>query len=60
MLGAMTFLPTCLQYVDGVSATESGLQTLPLVVGLLATSITSGTVIGRTGRYRGSRSSARC
>jgi len=52
MLGAMTFLPTYLQYVDGVSATESGLQMLPLVIGLLATSVTSGTVIGRTGRYR--------
>jgi len=52
MLGAMTFLPTYLQYVDGVSATESGLQTLPLVLGLLGTSISSGTVIGRTGRYR--------
>jgi EmrB/QacA subfamily drug resistance transporter len=52
MLGAMTFLPTYLQYVDGVSATESGLQTLPLVVGLLVTSIAAGTMIGRTGRYR--------
>lgn len=52
MLGAMTFLPTYLQYVDGVSATESGLQTLPLVLGLLGTSISSGTAIGRTGRYR--------
>ena len=52
MLGAMTFLPTFLQYVDGVSATVSGLQILPLVVGLLLTSIASGTVIGRTGRYR--------
>ena len=52
MLGAMTFLPTYLQYVDGVTATRSGLQTLPLVVGLLVTSIASGTLIGRTGRYR--------
>src|SRR4051794_28316046 len=52
MLGAMTFLPTFLQYVDGASATASGLQTLPLVVGLLVTSIASGTIIGRTGRYR--------
>jgi EmrB/QacA subfamily drug resistance transporter len=52
MLGAMTFLPTFLQYVDGVSATVSGLQMLPLVVGLLLTSIASGTIIGRTGRYR--------
>jgi EmrB/QacA subfamily drug resistance transporter len=52
MLGAMTFLPTFLQYVDGVSATQSGLQTLPLVGGLLVTSVASGTIIGRTGRYR--------
>ena len=52
MLGSMTFLPTYLQYVKGVSATSSGLQTLPLVVGLLGTSIASGTIVGRTGRYR--------
>ena len=52
MLGSMTFLPTYLQYVKGVSATSSGLQTLPLVVGLLGTSIASGTIVGKTGRYR--------
>ncbi len=52
MLGSMTFLPTYLQYVKGSSATESGLQTLPMVVGLLAMSITSGTIVGRTGRYK--------
>ncbi len=52
MLGAMTFLPTYLQYVKGVSATASGLQTLPMVVGLLLTSIASGTVVSRTGRYK--------
>ncbi|HEY9263573.1 MAG TPA: MDR family MFS transporter [Mycobacterium sp.] len=52
MLGAMTFLPTYLQYVKGVSATTSGLQTLPMVVGLLLTSIASGSIVGRTGRYK--------
>jgi MFS family permease len=52
MLGAMTFLPTYLQYVQGVSATASGLRTLPLVVGLLVTSIFSGSAVGRTGRYK--------
>lgn len=52
MLGALTFLPTYLQYVKGVSATSSGVQTLPLVVGLLSTSILSGIVVGRTGRYK--------
>ena len=34
MLGAITFLPTFQQYVDGVSATISGLRLLPLVIGL--------------------------
>jgi len=52
MLGALTFLPTYLQYVKGVSATASGLQTLPLVAGLLVMSTFSGTVVGRTGRYK--------
>ena len=42
MLGALTFLPTYFQYVRGVSATASGIQTLPLVVGLLVTSVASG------------------
>lgn len=52
MLGALTFLPTFMQFVDGVSATESGLRTLPMVVGLLITSIGSGALVGRTGRYK--------
>ncbi|HEY0228139.1 MAG TPA: MDR family MFS transporter [Mycobacterium sp.] len=52
MLGAMTFLPTYMQYVNGVSATTSGLRTLPMVVGMLITSSGSGTLVGRTGRYK--------
>ncbi|RAG82656.1 MFS transporter [Streptacidiphilus pinicola] len=52
MLGAMTFLPTYLQYVDGVSATESGLRMLPMVAGLFLASITSGNVVSKTGQYR--------
>ncbi len=52
MLGAMTFLPTYMQYVDGVSATTSGLRTLPMVAGMLITSTGSGTIVGRTGRYK--------
>ena len=52
MLGALTFLPTFMQFVDGVSATESGLRTLPMVVGLLITSMGSGVLVGRTGRYK--------
>jgi EmrB/QacA subfamily drug resistance transporter len=52
MLGALTFLPTYMQFVDGVSATTSGLRTLPMVVGMLTTSIGSGILVGRTGRYK--------
>ncbi|MFG3344455.1 MDR family MFS transporter [Streptomyces sp. NPDC048018] len=52
MLGAMTFLPTYLQYVDGDSATISGIRTLPMVVGLLIASIFSGNVVSKTGHYR--------
>ncbi|GGK69861.1 MDR family MFS transporter [Nocardia camponoti] len=52
MLGSMTYLPAYLQYVDGDSATISGLRTLPMVVGLFITSIFSGQVVGRTGQYR--------
>ena len=52
MLGALTFLPTFMQFVDGVSATASGIRTLPMVIGLLTTSIGSGALVGRTGRYK--------
>lgn len=52
MLGALTFLPTFMQFVDGVSATTSGLHTLPMVAGLLTMSISSGVIVGRTGKYK--------
>ncbi|MER6198861.1 MDR family MFS transporter [Streptomyces sp. NPDC001586] len=52
MLGAMTFLPTYLQYVDGDSATISGVRTLPMVFGLLIASVFSGNVTSKTGQYR--------
>lgn len=52
MLGALTFLPTFMQFVNGVSATTSGLRTLPMVAGMLLTSIGSGQIVGRTGRYK--------
>jgi MFS family permease len=52
MFGALAFLPQYLQLVHGVSATISGLLLLPLLVGQLAMSISSGLYITRTGRYR--------
>lgn len=52
LFGAVTYLPLFLQVVQGASPTASGLQLLPLMGGLLITSIGSGQVITRTGRYR--------
>ncbi|HSY15635.1 MAG TPA: MFS transporter, partial [Jatrophihabitantaceae bacterium] len=52
MFGALAFLPQYLQLVHGVSATDSGLLLLPLLLGLLAMSIGSGRYISRTGNYR--------
>jgi EmrB/QacA subfamily drug resistance transporter len=52
MLGAIVFLPLYLQVVKGASATNSGLLLLPLMAGLLTSSITSGRLISRTGRYK--------
>ena len=52
MFGGIVYLPQYLQIVKGQSPTASGLLTLPLMVGLLTTSIGSGRVIARTGRYK--------
>jgi EmrB/QacA subfamily drug resistance transporter len=52
MLGAITFLPTYLQYAQGVSATDSGLRMLPMVLGMLVSSIAAGNIVSKTGRYR--------
>jgi EmrB/QacA subfamily drug resistance transporter len=52
MFGAITYLPLFFQVVRGESPTISGLQLLPLMVGLLIVSIGSGQYISRTGRYR--------
>ncbi|QCX28883.1 MDR family MFS transporter [Nocardioides jishulii] len=52
MLGAMTFLPTFFQYVEGASATFSGIRMLPLVIGLMITATASGNVVSKTGHYK--------
>ena len=52
LFGAVTYLPLFLQIVKGASPTGSGLQLLPLMGGLLITSIGSGQLITRTGRYK--------
>jgi EmrB/QacA subfamily drug resistance transporter len=52
MFGAMLTLPLYLQLVLGSTPTESGFQTLPMILGLMISSIASGQIIARTGRYR--------
>ena len=52
LFGALTYLPLFQQTVRGLSPTASGLQLLPVMGGLLISSIVSGQVIARTGRYR--------
>ena len=52
LFGAVTYLPLYLQVTKGSSPTVSGLQLTPLMAGVLISSITSGQVITRVGRYR--------
>ncbi len=52
MFGALTFLPLYMQIVKGVSPTASGLRILPLMLGMLGASVTSGRLVTRWGRYR--------
>jgi len=52
MFGAITYLPAFFQVVRGISPTISGVYLLPLMAGLLITSIGSGQIISRTGKYR--------
>jgi len=52
MFGAIIYLPLYLQLVDGVSIMVSGLLMVPLMLGLLASSIVSGQIVTRTGKYK--------
>ena len=52
MFGALTFLPLYMQIVKGVSPTASGLRILPLMLGMLGASVTSGRLVTRWGRYK--------
>ena len=52
MFGGLIFLPIYLQAVKGLSATQSGLAILPLVIGIFTTSIGGGQIMVRTGRYK--------
>ncbi len=52
LFGAVTFLPLYFQTVDAASPTGSGLRLVPMILGLLTTSILSGQLITRYGRYK--------
>jgi EmrB/QacA subfamily drug resistance transporter len=52
MFGAIAYLPQYMQIVQGASPTTSGLRLLPLMAGLLATSVVTGRLVSRWGRYR--------
>lgn len=52
MFGAIIFLPEYQQLVRGDSATKSGLMLLPLIIGVVGGSLTSGRLISKLGRYR--------
>jgi len=52
MFGGMASIPLYLQIVKGASPTKAGLLILPMVLGMMAASLTAGQIISRTGHYR--------
>ena len=52
LLGSVTYLPTFLQIVNGITPTDSGLALLPLMGGMLTMSILTGQIVTRTRRYK--------
>ena len=52
MFGAITMIPQFMQVVQGYTPTESGLLMLPLMAGIMLSSIVSGRITGKTGRYK--------
>ncbi|MEO3743640.1 MDR family MFS transporter [Plantactinospora sp. B5E13] len=52
MFGSIIFIPLYLQIVKGASPTNSGLLMLPMMAGVIVTSVLSGQAISRIGRYK--------
>ena len=52
MFGALLFLPLYFQTIRGISPTQSGLRLVPMLAGVLVTSISSGRAVSRFGRYK--------
>jgi len=51
MFGSITYLPLYFQVVKDTSATQSGIQMMPMMFGVIIGSIGSGIFISKTGRY---------
>jgi EmrB/QacA subfamily drug resistance transporter len=52
MFGGMMTLPLILQIVKGASPTEAGLLMIPMTIGLMIASMSSGIITGKTGKYK--------
>ena len=52
MFGALGYMPTYIQMAKGVDATTAGLLMTPMMGSLLVTSIVSGQIVSKTGRYK--------
>lgn len=52
MFGAIVMLPLYMQVVKGYSATDAGLKLIPLMLGIVSTSIMSGKLISKHGHYK--------
>ncbi|MFI6057548.1 MDR family MFS transporter [Streptomyces sp. NPDC051286] len=52
MFGGVTLLPQFQQYVQGSSATNSGLLLMPMMIASMVLSLAGGAVISKSGRYR--------
>ena len=52
MFGCMAYLPTYIQMVHGLGPTAAGLMMIPMMIGMMGTSIVVGNIVSRTGRYK--------
>ncbi|WP_371792350.1 MFS transporter [Streptomyces sp. NBC_01471] len=52
MFGGMLMIPQYLQIVKGASPTRSGLEMLPLMLGMIIASVVAGQLTAKTGRYK--------
>ncbi|WP_245627262.1 MDR family MFS transporter [Kribbia dieselivorans] len=52
MFGTIGYLPTYLQMVEGLGATQAGLMLIPMIAGMMITSLSTGQLVSKYGRYK--------